>query len=75
MTVGSGEERINKPTAGCGASDSNCVAGLLVLLAPRLTCAGLRPTGGTRYRVRNQNSSLASKFLIRNEGQRQPNST
>lgn len=73
MTVGSGEERINKPTAGCGASDSNCVAGLLVLLAPRLTCAGLQPTAGTRYRARNQN--LVSKFLIRYEGQRQPNST
>lgn len=41
MMVGSGEERINKPAAGCGALDYYCVASLLVQLARRQTCTGL----------------------------------
>lgn len=68
MMVGSGEERINKPIAGCDASDDDCVAGLLLLLA-HMEATGAGSTAGIHYR--NQILSLASRFAIR--GQKQPN--
>lgn len=83
MMVGSGEERINKPTAGCDASDYYSAASLLLLLllAPRLTCVVLQhqmndsSTGWIHYHARDQDLSSASKLVAPREGHRQPNAT